>query len=77
MIDLTKLSALQEKSKHSFAQQKQMIKKLTSGQQVLCSQCKQALQLNLPVNAESASENKASHIACAKGCTDIQLDVIL
>ena len=80
MIDLEKFSALQKSSKESFIQQKKMIKKLMSGQQVLCAGCQQPIRLNLPVNAESsnsANSNSASSVSCAKGCTDIQLDFIL
>jgi len=77
MIDLEKLSALQKNSKASFIQQKQMIKKLMSGQQVLCPKCQQVIKLNLPANKSDLDKNKASNVSCAKGCTDIQLDFIM
>ena len=77
MIDLDRFSELQKASKQSFYQQKMMIKKLMLGQTVLCAKCQQALQLNLPVNADVAKKSKTSSITCAKGCTDIQLDFIL
>jgi len=77
MIDLKKFSSLQKTSKQSFQQQKLMIKKLMSGQQVLCPKCQQPIQLNLPVNAEKPNKNKSSSVSCAKGCTDIELDFIL
>ena len=83
MIDINKFSQLQKSSSHSFNQHKLLIKKLMAGQQVLCQQCKQPLRLNLPSkhhkpntlgSAKSKLEN-ISNITCAKGCTDIQLDV--
>lgn len=77
MIDLKDFSTLQKTSKQSFQQQKLMIKKLMSGQQVLCPQCKQPIKLNLPVNAQSANKKQPSSILCAKGCTDIELDFVL
>jgi|TARA_B110000908_G_scaffold113414_1_gene133042 hypothetical protein len=77
MIDLDKFSAIQKASKESFYQQKKLIKKLMSGQQVLCSKCQQVIHLNLPITGEASTDNKRSSISCAKGCTDIQLDFIL
>jgi len=77
MIDLDKLSAIQKASKQSFHQQKLLIKKLMSGQQVLCLNCQQVIQLNLPNSADFSHNSKISSISCAKGCTDIQLDFIL
>jgi len=74
MIDINKFSQLQKSSSHSFNQHKLLIKKLIAGQQ-----CKQPLRLNLPSehhkpNTLGSLEN-ISNITCAKGCTDIQLDV--
>lgn len=77
MIDLDKFTALQKSSKASFFQQKQMIKKLMLGQQVLCPKCQQVIKLNLPANKKDLDNNKTSSVSCAKGCTDIQLDFIL
>jgi hypothetical protein len=77
MIDLDKFSAIQKASKKSFQQQKVLIKKLMSGQQVLCPKCRQVIQLSLPTSADSAQKNKKSSISCIKGCTDIQLDFVL
>ena len=82
MIDIKQFSQLQKSSSHSFNQQKLLIKKLMAGQKVLCQQCQQPLRLNLPSkhqpNTPSSAKNKldnVSHITCAKGCTDILLDV--
>jgi len=77
MIDLERFSTLQKASKQSFQQQKLMIKKLMSGQQVLCPKCHQPIQLNLPVSAEKLKQNQSSSVSCSKGCTDIELDFIL
>jgi|TARA_B110000090_G_C13336489_1_gene429375 hypothetical protein len=77
MIDLDKFSAIQKASKASFHQQKILIKKLMSGQQVLCPICQQVIHLSLPTSAESSQKSKESSISCAKGCTDIELDFIL
>ena len=83
MIDINKFSQLQKSSSHSFNQHKLLIKKLMAGQKVLCHQCHQALRLNLPskhnkVNTSGSAKStldNISNITCAKGCTDIQLDV--
>ena len=77
MIDLEKFSAIQKASKQAFDQQKSLIKKLISGQQVLCPNCQQVILVNLPHSANFSHNSKVSSIACAKGCTDIQLDFIL
>ena len=71
MIDISSLEQLQKKSSQSFHQQKNIIKKLTAGQQVLCDTCKQPLKLRLPVKGKA---QQVSSIFCDKGCTDILLD---
>lgn len=70
MIDLKQFAALQKASKNSFAEQKKIIKKVTSGQTVLCPICKQPLKLKTP------EHYAISGICCDKGCTDIQLDFV-
>ncbi|MCW8832997.1 MAG: hypothetical protein OQK09_05175 [Colwellia sp.] len=71
MIDIKQFSALQKKSKNSFANQRQLMKKVMAGQTVLCPACQQPLRLQTP---EQGTEN--SGIRCKKGCTDIQLDFV-
>ncbi|PCH97943.1 MAG: hypothetical protein COB83_00555 [Gammaproteobacteria bacterium] len=68
MIDIKQFSALQKKSKNSFASQRQLMKKVMAGQTVHCSVCKEPLSLFTP------GSNDISGIRCKKGCTDIQLD---
>ena len=75
MIDIDKLSTLQKNSKNSFAQQRQMMKKVMSGQTVLCHQCQQPLFLFTPESC-TASNSKPPGVRCKKGCTDLQLDFV-
>jgi hypothetical protein len=75
MINIKQFSELQNKSKNSFASQRQLMKKVMAGQTVLCSTCKQPLFLLTPSkNAAESGENLG--ISCKKGCTDIQLDFV-
>ncbi|WP_440875716.1 hypothetical protein [Thalassotalea sp. PLHSN55] len=69
MIDKQSFKSLQKKSASSFAQQKNVIKKLLLGQPVACQHCKQALSITLP-----SDDNQATGICCPKGCTDVALD---
>ncbi len=73
MIDIKQFAELQKKSKHSFASQRQLMKKVMAGQTVLCATCQQPLYLLTPEQGSvSSSENLG--IRCKNGCTDIQLD---
>jgi hypothetical protein len=74
MIDISQFSALQKKSKSSFAEQKQIMKKVMAGQRVLCPTCQQPLYLSTPKRSADSKNEKLS-ICCKKGCTDIQLDI--
>tara|TARA_B110001454_G_C12502914_1_gene343527 strand:+ start:420 stop:647 length:228 start_codon:yes stop_codon:yes gene_type:complete len=75
MIDIKQFSALQRKSKNSFVNQRQLVKKMMAGQEVLCQTCQQPLYLLMPEQCStSGSEN--SGIRCKKGCTDLQLDFV-
>lgn len=67
---MTKLdfSAINKSSAKSFNEQKSMIKKIGKGQTVLCAACKQPLHLIV------ASESETG-VSCAKGCTQIGLEV--
>jgi hypothetical protein len=75
MIDIKQFAALQKKSKNSFANQRQLLKKVMAGQTVLCPTCKQPLFLIKPKHNGPAS-TEISGIRCKKGCTDIQLDFV-
>ncbi len=74
-IDLKQFAALQKASKNSFAKQKQIVKKVIAGQEVLCLTCQQPLYLLTPEQRKT-SANENSGIRCKKGCTDIQLDFV-
>jgi hypothetical protein len=75
MINIKQFAELQNKSKNSFASQRQLLKKVIAGQTVLCSTCKQPLLLKKP-NHGTSSSNENSGICCKKGCTDIQLEFV-
>jgi len=70
MIDIKQFAALQKQSKNSFANQKQLLKRVMAGQTVLCSTCQQPLYLFTPESGDT------SGIRCKNGCTDIQLDFV-
>ncbi len=78
MIDIKQFAELQKQSKNSFANQRQLMKKVMAGQTVLCSTCKQPLYLRTPRqgSTESGENAEKSGIRCKKGCTDIQLDFV-
>ena len=75
MIDIKQFAALQKASQSSFAKQKQLVKKVMAGQEVLCSTCQQPLYLLTPKQGSTTS-NENPGISCKKGCTDIQLDFV-
>jgi len=75
MINIEQFADLQKKSKNSFANQKQLMKKVMAGKKILCTSCQQPLFLIPPKN--NVPENfEHSGIRCEKGCTDIQLDFV-
>jgi hypothetical protein len=75
MIDINQFAELQKKSKNSFANQRQLLKKVIAGKTVLCSVCKQPLSL-IVANHGVSLNNEISSICCKKGCTDIQLEFV-
>lgn len=75
MIDIKQFAELQKKSKNSFAEQRQLLKKVISGQTVLCSICQQPLFLMTP-EKNSTVNKENSGIGCKKGCTTILLDFV-
>lgn len=75
MIDIKQFAELQNKSKTSFAAQRQLLKKVMTGKKVLCSTCKQPLSLITPLDT-NGTNSESSGIRCKKGCTDILLDFV-
>lgn len=61
-------STINKSSAKSFNEQKTMIKKIAKGQTVLCTSCQQPLQL-------CVSSEEKNGVQCAKGCTQISLEV--
>ena len=60
----------------SFNQHKNLIKRMLKGNSATCSECNKPLTLLLPPNTHKAKpREKAPGIYCAKGCTDIELDM--
>ncbi|QYJ77840.1 hypothetical protein [Shewanella acanthi] len=56
----------------SFNEQKNLIKRVLKGQAAQCPSCKQSLKVILP---EQVKAEQLAGIYCAKGCTDIELDM--
>jgi hypothetical protein len=75
MIDIKQFAELQKKGKNSFAEQRQMLKKVMAGKTVLCASCQQPLYLIAP-KQNSTVNNENSGIRCKKGCTNILLDFV-
>ncbi|MBR9727361.1 hypothetical protein ACFOD0_13025 [Shewanella intestini] len=69
-------SAVNDTTLASFNQHKNLIKRMLKGNSAECSECKKPLTLQLPPNTKNAKvSGKAPGIYCAKGCTDIELDM--
>lgn len=64
-------TAINQSSTKSFNNQRNLIKKIGRGETVLCPTCQQPLKLATPVKGKTDRKNG---IACAKGCTDIELE---
>lgn len=75
MVEINQFAALQKASKDSFAKQKQIVKKVIAGQEVLCPECQNPLFLLTPTQCNMA-KNENPGIRCKKGCTDLQLDFV-
>lgn len=67
---MTKLdfSAINKSAANSFNEQRNVIKKIGRGDTVLCPTCQQPLKLTVSALGESG-------ISCAKGCTNIALEL--
>ncbi|NRA59408.1 MAG: hypothetical protein HRU25_00550 [Psychrobium sp.] len=61
-------SALNKSAAESFAQQRNLIKKVCRGDKINCTHCQQLLTL-IP------AENGIAKIICNKGCTNIELEL--
>jgi hypothetical protein len=72
-IDIKQFKTLEKQSADSFHKQKNTIKKVLAGKIVNCLVCKKplAFQDNLK------QKNQPAQLKCAKGCTDIELDIEL
>ncbi|MEZ9138659.1 MULTISPECIES: hypothetical protein [unclassified Shewanella] len=69
-------SAVNGTTLESFNQQKNLIKRMLKGNSAQCSECNKPLTLQLPPNSAKAKvSTKPPGIYCAKGCTDIELDM--
>lgn len=75
MINIEQFEQLQKKSKNSFSNQRQLMKKVMAGKTILCTTCKQPLFLITPEHT-ARNGNESSGIRCKKGCTEIQLDFV-
>lgn len=61
-------SQINKNTADSFNQQRNIIKHLAKGKMVLCEQCQQPLTLKVTSEGESG-------VWCAKGCTQINLEL--
>lgn len=68
-IDISQFNRLTKQSAQSFHQQKKLIAKLMRGEEVRCEVCKQHIIM------KPADNTRPLHMVCAKGCTDIELDM--
>lgn len=76
MSDTQKLdfSAINDTTEKSFIEQKNLIKRVLKGTPSQCPVCHKPLTLRLP-DPKKQPDAKAAGIFCAKGCTDIELDI--
>ena len=65
-------TVLNQTTAASFNEQKNLIKRVFKGKPVQCPSCKQTLKVVLP---EQVKAEQTAGIFCAKGCTDIELDM--
>lgn len=61
-------SAINQSASNSFKQQRELIKRLGRGETVNCEVCKKPLTLSVSNQGEAG-------VRCAKGCTDIGLEL--
>lgn len=62
---------LKRQSAKSFNDQKALIKKVLSGREVKCQQCRTIILFSF------AHEQKPAQLSCKNGCTNIELDIAL
>jgi hypothetical protein len=78
MSDTQKLdfSAINDITEKSFIAQKNLIKRVLKGTPSQCPVCNKPLTLRLPTQVKNPSaDTPPAGIFCAKGCTDIELDM--
>ncbi|MBS3797236.1 MULTISPECIES: hypothetical protein [unclassified Pseudoalteromonas] len=61
-------SALNKKQGDSFAEHKRLLQQLSKGKTVLCKHCQGTISLQL-------AEPGFAKVSCAKGCTDLLLQL--
>ena len=64
------IDAFNKKRAAAFNQHKNIVKKLSKGQTLLCEQCNTPLQLDL-----KGQDKSKGQVSCAKGCTSIELEL--
>lgn len=72
MKDNKMFAAFSKQTAKSFNDQKALIKKVLAGRTMLCPTCQQVLTFR----HQSEQDDLPAKISCAKGCTDIELDVV-
>ncbi|TLX49099.1 hypothetical protein C1E24_00905 [Pseudoalteromonas phenolica] len=64
------IDAFNKKRAAAFNQHKNILKKLSKGQTLLCEQCNKPLQLDL-----NGQDKNKGLVSCTKGCTSIELEL--
>ncbi|QDP00410.1 hypothetical protein [Thalassotalea sp. PS06] len=68
-MDLQQLKQLSKQTAKSYNDQKALIKRVLMGKPAKCPDCQQSLQFL------ASKDDSVAKISCAKGCTDIELDL--
>ncbi|TKB47108.1 hypothetical protein [Thalassotalea mangrovi] len=68
-MDLQQIKQLNKQTAKSYNDQKALIKRVLMGKPAKCPNCQQSLQFLAP------QDGSVAKITCAKGCTDIELDL--
>lgn len=64
------INAFNKQRAAAFNQHKNILKKLSKGQTLLCEQCSKPLLLDL-----NGQDKNKGLVSCAKGCTRIELEL--
>lgn len=70
-IDISQFKNFNKSASRSYNEQKSLIKKVLAGKPAVCEQCHQQLNVVL------TDEEQPAVIKCVKGCTDIELSIVL